>query len=78
MNKNTMTSLSKTEVEIVARLTYEEKDIVTAKELCYPFLGVAYSPRTTNHPSRDRYVMCETLYVRDLLQLECRPFSAVT
>ena len=33
MNKNTMTSLSKTEVEIVARLTYEEKDIVTAKEL---------------------------------------------
>jgi predicted transcriptional regulator of viral defense system len=28
-----MTSLSKTEVEIVARLTYEEKDIVTAKEL---------------------------------------------
>ncbi len=33
MNKNTMTSLSKTEVEIVSRLTYEEKDIVTAKEL---------------------------------------------
>lgn len=33
MNKNTMTSLSKTEVEIVARLTYEEKDIVTAREL---------------------------------------------
>jgi predicted transcriptional regulator of viral defense system len=33
MNKNTMTSLSKTEVEIVARLAYEEKDIVTAKEL---------------------------------------------
>ena len=28
-----MTSLSKTEVAIVARLTYEEKDIVTAKEL---------------------------------------------
>ena len=33
MNKNTMASLSKTEVEILARLTYEEKDIVTAKEL---------------------------------------------
>ena len=33
MNKNTMSSLSKTEVEIVARLTYEKKDIVTAKEL---------------------------------------------
>lgn len=33
MNKNTMSSLSKTEVEIVARLTYEGKDIVTAKEL---------------------------------------------
>ena len=33
MNKNTMSSLSKTEVEIVSRLTYEEKDIVTAKEL---------------------------------------------
>lgn len=28
-----MSSLSKTEVEIIARLTYEEKDIVTAKEL---------------------------------------------
>jgi len=28
-----MSSLSKTEVEIVARLTYEKKDIVTAKEL---------------------------------------------
>jgi len=28
-----MTSLSKTEVGIVSRLTYEEKDIVTAKEL---------------------------------------------
>jgi predicted transcriptional regulator of viral defense system len=33
MYKNTMASLSKTEVEIVARLTYEGKDIVTAKEL---------------------------------------------
>ncbi len=33
MDKNTMSSLSKTEVEIVARLTYEKKDIVTAKEL---------------------------------------------
>ena len=33
MDINTLTSLSKTEVEIVARLSYEEKDIVTAKEL---------------------------------------------
>lgn len=33
MNKNTMSSLSKTEVEIVARLSYEEKEIVTAQEL---------------------------------------------
>jgi len=33
MNRNTMSSLSKTEVEIIARLTYEGKDIVTAKEL---------------------------------------------
>ena len=33
MNRNTMSSLSKTEVELVARLSYEEKDIVTAKEL---------------------------------------------
>ena len=33
MNDTTMSSLSKTEVEIVARLTYEKKDIVTAKEL---------------------------------------------
>lgn len=33
INKNTMTSLSKTEVEIVARLSYEGKEIVTAKEL---------------------------------------------
>lgn len=33
MNRNTMSSLSKTEVGIVARLTYEKKDIVTAKEL---------------------------------------------
>ena len=33
MNRDTMSSLSKTEVEIVARLSYEEKDIVTAREL---------------------------------------------
>ena len=33
MNINTMSSLSKTEVEIVSRLTYEGKDTVTAKEL---------------------------------------------
>jgi len=33
MNKNTMTSLSKTEVGIIAMLTYEGKDIVTTKEL---------------------------------------------
>jgi predicted transcriptional regulator of viral defense system len=33
LNENTMDSLSKIEVKIVARLTYEEKDIVTAKEL---------------------------------------------
>lgn len=33
MDKNTISSLSKTEVEIVARLSYEEKEIVTAQEL---------------------------------------------
>ena len=33
MNKNTISSLSKTEVEIVARLSYEKKEIVTAQEL---------------------------------------------
>lgn len=33
MNRSTMSSLSKTEVEIVARLSYEEKEIVTAGEL---------------------------------------------
>ena len=48
MNKNTMTSLSKTEVEIVARLTYEEKDIVTAKELD------SYLP--SNFPYRNQLV----------------------
>lgn len=48
MNKNTMTSLSKTEVEIVARLIYEEKDIVTAKELD------SYLP--SNFPYRNQLV----------------------
>lgn len=33
MNRNTLSSLSKTEVEIVARLSYEEKEIVTAREI---------------------------------------------
>ena len=33
MNKSTISSLSKTEVEIIARLSYEKKDIVSAKEL---------------------------------------------
>ena len=33
MNRDTMSSFSKTEVEIIARLSYEEKDIVTAHEL---------------------------------------------
>lgn len=33
MNKNTISALSQKEAEIVARLSYEEKDIITAKEL---------------------------------------------
>ena len=33
MNKNTVSALSQKEAEIVARLSYEEKDIVTAQEL---------------------------------------------
>ena len=38
LNNNTISSLSKTEAELVARLTYEGKDIVTSKELdaCLP------------------------------------------
>ncbi|MGA1841202.1 MAG: type IV toxin-antitoxin system AbiEi family antitoxin domain-containing protein [bacterium] len=48
MNKNTMASLSKTEVEIIARLTYEEKDIVTVKELD------SYLP--SNFPYRNQLV----------------------
>ncbi len=43
MNRNTLSSLSKTEVEIVARLSYEEKDIVTAREIdAYLPLGFPY------------------------------------
>jgi len=43
MNITTMSSLSKTEVEIVARLTYEKKDMVTAKELdSYLSVGFPY------------------------------------
>jgi predicted transcriptional regulator of viral defense system len=48
MNKNTMSSLSKTEVEIVSRLTYEEKDIVTSQELD--------SYLTANFPYRNQLV----------------------
>ena len=33
MNKNTISALSQKEAGIVARLSYEEKDIITAKEL---------------------------------------------
>ncbi len=33
MNKNTISALNQKEAEIVARLSYEEKDIVTAQEL---------------------------------------------
>ena len=33
MTINTLSSLSKTEVELIARLSYEEKDIVTAREI---------------------------------------------
>jgi predicted transcriptional regulator of viral defense system len=33
MNKNTVSALSQKEAEIVARLSYEEKNIVTAKEI---------------------------------------------
>ena len=33
MDKNTISSLSQKEAEIVARMSYEQKDIVTAKEL---------------------------------------------
>lgn len=33
MNKNTISALSQKEAEIIARLSYDEKDIVTAKEL---------------------------------------------
>ncbi len=33
MNKNTISGLGKKEAEIVSRLTFEEKDIVTSKEL---------------------------------------------
>ena len=33
MNRNTLSSLSKTEVELIARLSYEEKEIVTAREI---------------------------------------------
>ena len=32
MNKNTVSSLSQKEAELVARLSYEGKDIVTAKD----------------------------------------------
>ena len=33
MNKNTITALSQKEAEMIARLSYDEKDIMTAKEL---------------------------------------------
>ncbi len=33
MNNNTISSLTRNEVELVARMSYEQKDIVTAKEL---------------------------------------------
>ena len=33
MTKSTLSSLSKTEVELIARLSYEEKEIVTAREI---------------------------------------------
>lgn len=33
MNKNTISALGQKEAELVARLSYEEKDIVTVQEL---------------------------------------------
>lgn len=44
MNRNTVSALSQKEAEIVARLSYEEKDIVTAQELDF-YLPVNFQYR---------------------------------
>jgi hypothetical protein len=43
-NKKTFSSLSQTETELIARLAYEKKEIVTAKELDI-FLPVGFPYR---------------------------------